>query len=55
MLDRIIYWLQQPADFKGASDYILWGILIALLCIIIVVSIFKKRSNNNREYNQNDI
>ena len=43
MLDRIIYWLQQPADFKGAGDYILWGILIALLCIVFLTAVFGKK------------
>ena len=42
MLDRIVYWFQQPADYKGAGDYILLGVLVALLCIVVAISIFRK-------------
>ena len=43
MLDRIIYWFQQPADYKGAGDYILLGVLITIVCIVFLIAIFGKK------------
>jgi len=42
-MDEVMNWFREPATYDNPGDWILAGMLIALLCIVFAVAMFGKK------------